>query len=373
MGKRGRPRKDQTRNISSVEGEPSQKSQQQEKMASLWSGKVTRMKLEPTIGPQPGFAPSEASPSRPQTRTYFKAVIDRCGFKTATPRSPIRNDKVLRPSCAARDFPAHLSTVISNATKETHAQAAPFPEAVVENNAALNKADVVLNANATEPEMRSGQSGALPTKSMSLNLTKMVALLNGYSSSDDEVESTPDHLAVMVDKDRVKREAAPLLEKIFHKYGDIARNSSFTSVTFSSSLLELVCDTYTKLEATDLPSITSTELQSMLAAVRDLESAKIDVGWLHQRLNDISQAKQLSKDYLKLKETKNRNLVVMETNKKELEELKEELAALQEKIRKKEHELDTAYCENEKIMQRFADSKAKVSGFLKKSLVHDLV
>ncbi|XP_060206603.1 MATH domain and coiled-coil domain-containing protein At3g29580-like [Lycium barbarum] len=208
---------------------------------------------------------------------------------------------------------------------------------------------------------------------MSLNITRIVALMNDHSSDADEVESRPGQLSVMVNGYSVKEEVAPLLEKIFLKHGDIARNSSFTSVKLSSSLLELVCDIYNKLEATDLPSITSTELQSMLAEIRDLESAKIDVGWLHRRLNDICQAKQLGKDYCKLKEAKTKNLEVMEAKKKELDELKEELAALQGRIREREDELGIAHREDERIMQRFADSKAKVSGFLKKSLVHDLV
>ncbi|KAK6795858.1 hypothetical protein RDI58_009313 [Solanum bulbocastanum] len=118
----------------------------------------------------------------------------------------------------------------------------------------------------------------------------------------------------------------------------------------------------------------------MLAEARDLEAAKIDVGWLSRRLNDISQAKQLLQDSCKLKEAKTRNLVVMETNKKELEELKEELAAciatccvLQQRIHNKEDEFGIALSENEKIMQNFAALKSKVNSFLKKSLVNDLL
>ncbi|XP_059300265.1 uncharacterized protein LOC132052648 [Lycium ferocissimum] len=214
---------------------------------------------------------------------------------------------------------------------------------------------------------------------MSLNLTKVAALMNDYSS--DEVESRPGDLSVMVDRYTVKKEAAPVLEKIFHKYGGIAWNSSFTSVNFCSSLLELVCDIYNRLEETNLQSITSTKLQSMLDQVRDLESVKLDVWWLHRRLNDISEAKQLGKDSCKLKETKTRNLVVMEINKKRLEELNKELAAcniatyhaLQERILKTEDEFRIARSENEKIMQDFAHLKANVKGFLMKSLVHDLL
>ncbi|MCD7453404.1 hypothetical protein HAX54_020819 [Datura stramonium] len=458
MGKRRRPRKDQPQKNTSVEGTPSQESLQKEAMASLRAGRVMRMKQEPKLAagsallsPPPGFAPLDTSNSHPryQTRKSLRAILDRCDSITVTPRSPIRHVKLPYPSCVTCDFPAHITTGISVATKKKvddsmhtelnhqsfltnrgvlgaenqnsepdtrcyqrgalptkgkvvnsvhaelkhqsvltnhgvlgvenqklgqHTQTAPsFPEVVAEKNAKLKKANVVSNANAIEPATRSDQSGALPTNSMSLNLTRIAALMTDYSSDAEEVESRPGHLSVMVDGYRVKEEAAPVLAKIFRKYGDISKHSSFSSVTFSSSLLEFVCDIYNKLEATDFLSLTSTELQAMLAEVRDLESVKVDVGWLHQRLNAISQAKQLVQDSCKLKEAKTRNLVVMEANKKELEELKEELAALQERIRKKEHELGIAHCENEKIIQRFADSKAKVNSFLKKSLVHDLL
>ncbi|KAH0687586.1 hypothetical protein KY290_019193 [Solanum tuberosum] len=488
MGKRGRTRKDEAQKNTSVEGAtPSQESQQQEAVASLRSGRVLRMKQEPklddgsALSPPPGFAPPDTSPSYPryQTRMSLRALLGRCESNTVTPTSPIRHVKSSYPSCAICDSPAHLTTGISVATKEKvdgstrtqlnhhsvltnhgvmdvenrkskqHTQTTPsFTEVVDEKNTIVSKADVVLNANATELETKCDQSGALPTKgrvvesahaghkhqsvltnrgvldvedqklgqhtqtapsfpevvdeknttlrktdvvsnanatkpetrsdplptkSMSLNFTRVAALMTDYSSYADKVESKPGHLSVMVDGYRVKEEAAPILQKIFLKYGDIAMNSSFSSVTFSSSLLEFVCDIYNKLEATDFLSITSTELQFMIAEVKDLESVKVDVGWLHRRLNDISQAKQLVQDSCILNEAKTRNLVAMETNKKELEGLKEELATLQERIHKKEVELGIAHYENEKIMHRFADSKAKLNSYLKKSLVHDLL
>lgn len=217
----------------------------------------------------------------------------------------------------------HGTLDVENQQPGQHTETAPFPEVVAENNAKQSKGDMVLNANATEPESGSSQSGAHPTKTMSLNLTRMAALMNDYSSDADEVGSQPAHLSVVVNGYRVKEEAAPVLQKIFLKYGDIAKNSSFSSVNISSSLLELVCDIYKKLEETDnFRSINPKELQSMLDEVRDLESANLDVGWLSQRLNDISQAKQLVKDSRKLKEAKTRNPAGMETSKKELEEMK---------------------------------------------------
>ncbi|KAM3267994.1 hypothetical protein P3S67_031979 [Capsicum chacoense] len=435
MGKRRTTRKDQTPKNASVEGPHFQESEQQEAMASasLRSGRV-RMKQEPKLAAAsalpsapPGFAPSNTSPShrRNQTRKSLRAMLGRCESITVTPRSPIRHVKSSYPSRATGDFPAHLTTGTSVATEEkskanatepeikcdqsgelptkrkvvdsSHSglkhqsvltnravvgtQTVPsIPEVVAEKYATLKKADVVSNSNATEPEIGSDQSDAHPTKSMSLNLTKIAALMTDYSSDADEVESRPGHLSVAVGRYRVKEEAAPVLQKIFFKYGDIAMNCSFSSMIFSSSLLEFVCDVCKKLEETDFLSITLKEIRSMLAEVRDLESAKIDIGWLSRRLNEISQAKQLLRDSCKLKEAKARSLVVMETNKKDLEELKGELAAciascrvLQERIRMKEDEFGIARSENEKIMQNFADLKAKVNSFLKKSLLHDLI
>ncbi|KAK4361928.1 hypothetical protein RND71_017169 [Anisodus tanguticus] len=58
-----------------------------------------------------------------------------------------------------------MASYLSSATRDIPAQTTPsFPEVAVENTATVSKADVVLNANATELETRCDQSGALPTK-----------------------------------------------------------------------------------------------------------------------------------------------------------------------------------------------------------------
>ncbi|KDP46726.1 hypothetical protein JCGZ_06514 [Jatropha curcas] len=88
---------------------------------------------------------------------------------------------------------------------------------------------------------------------------------------------------------RVKEEFEPVLEAILSKHGDIAANCSLHSLQCRSSLLEIVCDIIQKLQATDLENLTEIQLESMLNSIQDLESMKLEVGWLRWRLEEIMQ------------------------------------------------------------------------------------
>ncbi|XP_011072283.1 uncharacterized protein LOC105157572 [Sesamum indicum] len=150
---------------------------------------------------------------------------------------------------------------------------------------------------------------------------------------------------VDVDGYKVKSEMVPLLNAIFAKYGDIAKHSTF-SMESRSCLLELVCSIYKRLEASKLAQLTLSELQSMLRQIGDLELVKVEVGWLHHRLNQISKARQLFEGVSTFKDVEARTIVAIDERKKAVEMYKKELQTcmaavnrLQEKLSQEKEEL----------------------------------
>ncbi|KDP46731.1 hypothetical protein JCGZ_06519 [Jatropha curcas] len=105
---------------------------------------------------------------------------------------------------------------------------------------------------------------------------------------------------------RVKGEFEPVLESILSKHGDIAANCSLHSLQCRSSLLEIVCDIIWKLQAAELKNLTEIHLKSMLNSIQDLESIKLEVGWLRQRLEEIMKEMD--------KQLKGRNAETIQSN-----------------------------------------------------------
>ncbi|KAL0434585.1 UNVERIFIED_CONTAM: hypothetical protein Sradi_0166400 [Sesamum radiatum] len=173
---------------------------------------------------------------------------------------------------------------------------------------------------------------------------------------------------VDVDGYKVNSETVPLLKAIFAKYGDIAKHSTF-SVESRSCLLELVCSIYKRLEASQLAQLTPLELQSMLGQIGDLELVKVEVGWLHHRLNQISKARQLFEGVSTFKDAEARTILAINERKKALETYGKELETcmaavnrLQEKLRQEKEELAD--------VQTLLD---QIKNFYEGKLVHGLI
>lgn len=106
----------------------------------------------------------------------------------------------------------------------------------------------------------------------------------------------------------VKEEFEPILEAILSKHGDIAANCSFHSLQCRSSFLEIVCGIVQTLQTTEIKDLSEFQIKSMLSSIRDLESAQLEVGWVHQRLEKIIQAMPLAEQCATLKEVKSENM-----------------------------------------------------------------
>ncbi|XP_031259964.1 AAA-ATPase At3g50940-like [Pistacia vera] len=108
-------------------------------------------------------------------------------------------------------------------------------------------------------------------------------------------ESTNDLMKneALISKYTIKEELVAILKAMFSKHGDIAANTTLHSMQCTSSFLEILCGIIQKLHATKLQDLTEVEVKAMISEVEDLESVKIEVGWLHKRLDEISNAMRL--------------------------------------------------------------------------------
>ncbi|XP_019184726.1 PREDICTED: uncharacterized protein LOC109179689 isoform X4 [Ipomoea nil] len=212
------------------------------------------------------------------------------------------------------------------------------------------------------------------------NLEHQIELVG--SNDDEEVSSARDNFLVKVDRGyRVKPENAPLIKKIFARYGDIVKGSSLQSVECRSSFLEIVCSVYQRLDTMDILNIAAVELKSMLDLVSDLELAKVEIGWLRCRVEQIYEAKKSVMEARSLKATRTKALEDMEGKKKkavadtkqELEFGLEACRVLQKKLEKLEDDVGIAGVEMDKINERYSNMNTKVQRFYHHPLVSDLL
>lgn len=135
----------------------------------------------------------------------------------------------------------------------------------------------------------------------------------------------------------VKVRSAPILAAIFAKYGDIAANCDYKSLASRASLLDAVSDIVRRLRTGDVGSSSIKEMKLLLSLAADV---KVDVTWLQQFLDEISQGmEKKSSDLLELRET---TMCVSKAAKKDLVERNMEVLAAEEQLKKAERRLHEA-------------------------------
>ncbi|KAK2980848.1 hypothetical protein RJ640_020500 [Escallonia rubra] len=119
------------------------------------------------------------------------------------------------------------------------------------------------------------------------------------------------------------------------------------SSTARSNVLGMLCGIYQKLENAEFKYVTLVELKSMLGVVQDLESARLEVSWLREILDEVCKALRLSKGYPKLKVALASNCQEIEIKKKELDingQAKMEKVSLQQKQVSTKRERESYKC-----------------------------
>ncbi|PON99564.1 Phospholipase-like [Trema orientale] len=360
------------------------------------------------VSQPPGNASASASPSRliPAKRGE---KIEICS--SVTPREtalktipttkaymdnqkPPRTTPVPSMTTDAEQIPLEEAMAASDFVKETERDKEFDVDATCQNNNNLDQTgqapvdymtavaeqtpleEAMLASYFTEARPQGSSSSDSPMKdnlsqTHSLNLTKMAAMCDDDDSSRDEVGSHPSLVAVR--GYRVKEASAPLLEAIFLKYGDIAAHCSLVSIEGRSRFLEDVCDILRTLQETDFVRITQEEIQSKVDYVCDLAYVNMEVGWLHQRLTDILEAKQLVKQSSTLKAVKDKNTEFIDEQKRKLKCYNLDMRALEEKISSTEAVLAAAEVEAGRINEKHCVAKGKVRILYNRSLADDLV
>lgn len=139
--------------------------------------------------------------------------------------------------------------------------------------------------------------------------------------------------------------------------------------------LECLCAVVQELQATSFMQITKAKVKEMLAVVKDVESAQIDVDWLRNILNDISEAIELTARHETIERAKVTCDNLLVSTRKELESQMKDLALKEEEYEAakagvaetKTHllELESESAELEKTIE---STRSKVEKFKRKSL-----
>ncbi|KAJ1386152.1 Phospholipase-like [Sesbania bispinosa] len=169
-----------------------------------------------------------------------------------------------------------------------------------------------------------------PSPSFSHKLTEMINMLD----DDDEVNSVRQSSPMDTDEGyHVKPESMPILRKILSKHGDIFKNCTVLSMKYRSMLLEMTCDIISELEEKDFGKIKEDYLQNMITAVNEMRNIKVDIEWLHLRLFQMLEARQVLKQYGMLKEEKESNRKIIDVVKTQLEECEAQKKEVETKLR----------------------------------------
>nr|XP_016499956.1 PREDICTED: uncharacterized protein LOC107818446 isoform X3 [Nicotiana tabacum] len=140
---------------------------------------------------------------------------------------------------------------------------------------------------------------------------------------------------------KVKVSSAPTLAAIFSKYGDITANCQYKSPTVKASLLEVVSDVVRRLKTSDIDTNFSA-IQDMKSVVSDAADAKLDVSWLQQYLEEISEEEDVKKKSSNLMELRVTTMLATKAAKKDLVERNGEVLAAEKRLKKAERRLQEA-------------------------------
>ncbi|KAM7520147.1 hypothetical protein LguiB_019109 [Lonicera macranthoides] len=307
--------------------------------------------------PERGLPAEKASPPMAKeslsvrSRSVTRSFLARFGTSRTPLRSPVRNVKVV--PCVSSGSTPERYVLVQNVDR-------PSPPTAENSPSKLPQAQQTVSNLHTSNVDGHKEKDRPPSPVSSFNCTEIAAMVANNSFDPDEVASKAYPALVTVSGYRVKEETAPLLRSIISKYGDIGGECNFQSMEIRSSLMEKVCGIYQHMEKTEAILFTPVELKCVLDVVEDLESARVNVKWLHQRLDEINETFRLSKGYSALKETLASNLLAVERKKKDLKALQDELDAMAVK--------------HEKMNELLWDTRAKIKIFYRGgSLVNGLL
>ncbi|KAK0580552.1 hypothetical protein LWI29_003348 [Acer saccharum] len=151
-------------------------------------------------------------------------------------------------------------------------------------------------------------------------------------SDDEEALSVISDSCVSVGKYHVKARISSLLQSIFDKYGDIAANCRLESASMRAYYLECLCSVVQELQSTSLMQMTKTKVREMLAVLKDVETAQINVDWLRDILNEVSEAIDVVTQHQTIETAKANCDNLLESTRKELESQMKDLSIKEKEL-----------------------------------------
>ncbi|CAN0899421.1 hypothetical protein LINGRAHAP2_LOCUS20263 [Linum grandiflorum] len=199
-------------------------------------------------------------------------------------------------------------------------------------------------------------------------------------SDDDEVQSVISDSCVSVGKYHVRATIASILSSIFLKYGDIAENCRLESVSMRAYYLECLCSVVQELQSLTMKQLTKSKVKELLAVLKDVESAGIDVEWLRDILNELALAVELNNQHQAAEAAKAECDLAVESVKKELESLMEDLAIKEQAVEEARSKVDETRtrlsqleAESSKLTESVSSSWSLVEKFHSKTLADDIL
>ncbi|CAI9110848.1 OLC1v1010938C1 [Oldenlandia corymbosa var. corymbosa] len=216
--------------------------------------------------------------------------------------------------------------------------------------------------------------------STSIGMTEVFHRCRKSFEVDAEVESAYKSALAAIGKYKVKEEQAPMLGKIFGRYGDIAEESDLSCSESLSHFLGMVCDICLELKSTSFADISLLQVDEMLRKIDDSERVGLKVKWLREKLIEVKDMKELVGGYNDFKE----NRAKIETKKEELkkqkadlalyqQEVKANLAKLHQKLDLLTDELTSMKAKDKHTHQKIQKRKEKIKAYYNQDLVEGLL
>ncbi|CAI0376887.1 unnamed protein product [Linum tenue] len=199
-------------------------------------------------------------------------------------------------------------------------------------------------------------------------------------SDDDEVQSVISDSCVSVGKYHVRATIASILSAIFIKYGDIAGNCKLESVSMRAYYLECLCSVVQELQALSVRQLTRSKVKELLAVLKDVESAGIDVHWLRDILNGLTEVVELNSQHQAAEAAKVECDHAVYSTRKELEFMMEDLtlkeqavAEARSKVEQMRARLTELEAESSKLSEAVSSTWSLVEKFHSKPLADDIL
>lgn len=161
---------------------------------------------------------------------------------------------------------------------------------------------------------------------------------------------------------QVKASAAPILEEIFEKHGDIAAYCPYPSRGFRASVFEVICDVIRQLRTNDWGTIVSMVGQMKTEVSDTAAAAHLEVSWLKHILDDIP-----TEDDDQLASVIRNTALVSKAARKDLTQRKAELVIAERSYEEAKRQLERA-----EQSKRTAERAVEVLESIKKKAQNDM-